>query len=261
MTQLKSLSINFETNSVDVIHKDDESESHAMDSPGAFRAISQAMLRTGWDNKYVYSFSWLGRPIIQLPDDMIRIQELIYHVKPDVIIETGIAHGGSLVFYASILNAIGKGRVIGIDIEIRPHNRKAIEEHALYDSITMFEGSSTSKDVVKQVADSLEKNETALVFLDSNHSKQHVLDELELYSTLIPIGSYIVAMDGIMQDMVGAPRSSSNWHWNNPTEAAKEFVASNDNFIIEEPQIPFNEGNITTRDLTYWPHAYVKRIS
>src|SRR3954469_20722919 len=105
--------------------------SHALASPEAFAIVSRAWLRCGWDTKYVYGFSWMGRPIIQLPEDMLRIQEVIYRVKPDVIIETGVAHGGSLIFYASLCKAMERGRVIGIDIEIRPHNRSAIEAHEM----------------------------------------------------------------------------------------------------------------------------------
>src|SRR5476651_1434097 len=109
-------------------------------SPEGFKIVSDIWLKSGWETKYVYSFAWMGRPVIQLPEDMVRIQEVIFELKPDVVIETGIAHGGSLIFYASLFKAIGKGRVIGVDIEIRPHNRKAIEEHFLYtDYIEMIE--------------------------------------------------------------------------------------------------------------------------
>ena len=118
--------------------------------PEAFELISQAWLRAGWDTD-VYGFSWMGRPIIQLPEDMMRIQELIYELQPDVIVETGVAHGGSLIFYAGLCTAMGKGRVIGIDIEIRPHNREAIETHRLSPMITLVEGSSVASDVVAQV--------------------------------------------------------------------------------------------------------------
>src|SRR5690606_24886939 len=152
----------------------------------------------GWDTKYVYSFSWLGRPIIQLPEDMMRIQEVIYSLKPDVIIETGVAHGGSLIFYASLCKAFGKGRVIGIDIEIRPHNRLAIENHELKEYIILLEGSSTDDKIVSQVERMINSGETVLILLDSNHTKQHVLEELRKYSPLVSVNSYIVACDGIM---------------------------------------------------------------
>lgn len=228
-------------------------------SPEAFSIISKAWLRCGWDTKYVYSFTWMGRPIIQLPEDIIRIQEVIYRIKPDVIIETGIAHGGTLVFHASLCKAMGCGRVIGIDIEIRPHNRKAIEEHELFDYITLIEGDSIAEDIVNSVKGMMKPDEKALVILDSNHSKSHVLAELNAYSSLVAVGSYIVAEDGIMETLIGAPRSNNDWSWNNPKAAAEEFVRNHDNFIIEEPKFPFNEGVITER-VTYWPSAFLKRI-
>lgn len=232
----------------------------AMDTPEAFRAVSQAWLRVGWDTKYVYSFTWMGRPIIQLPEDMVRIQEVIYAIKPDVIVETGIAHGGSLIFYASLCKAMGRGRVVGVDIEIRPHNRVAIETHEMYPYLTLIEGSSVSPEVVERVYDEVKPEETVLVILDSGHSKAHVRAELEAYAPLVSVGSYIVATDGIMAQVVGAPRSQPDWTWNNPQAAAREFAAANSNFAIEEPAFPFNEGKITER-VTYWPGAFIKRVA
>jgi cephalosporin hydroxylase len=230
------------------------------DDPEAFEIISDAWLRVGWDTKYVYGFTWLGRPIIQLPEDMIRAQEAIYRVQPDVIVETGIAHGGSLIFYASLCKAIGKGRVIGIDIEIRPHNREAIESHELFEYITLIEGSSTNPDVVRQVYEAVGDASATFVMLDSNHSKEHVLAELEAYAPLVSPGSYIVAADGIMSFVAGAPRTSADWTWNNPKAAAEEFVASHKGFRIEPPTFPFNEGAIQSM-VTYWPGGWIQRIS
>ena len=228
-------------------------------SPDAFDAISQAWLRCGWDTKYVYSFTWLGRPIIQLPEDMIRIQEVIYTLQPDIIIETGIAHGGSLVFYSSLCKAIGKGRVIGIDIEIRPHNRQAIEAHPLLPYITLIEGSSIDPKIVERVKNEVRLSDTVLILLDSNHSKDHVTAELNAYGSLVTKGSYIVVMDGIMEKMVGAPRTQPDWGWNNPRQAALEFVEFNPEFEIQEPPLLFNEGMISKR-VTYWPDCFIKRI-
>lgn len=228
-------------------------------TPEAFSAISKAWLRAGWDTKYVYSFTWMGRPIIQLPEDILRAQEVIYKVKPDVIIETGIAHGGTLVFHASLCKAMGMGRVIGIDIEIRPHNRKAIEEHELSDYITLIEGNSVAKEIVDKVKSLVKPGERGLVILDSNHSKSHVLAELDAYSKFVAIDSYIIAEDGIMESLAGAPRSNDDWIWNNPKAAVEEFVKKHGNFVIEEPGFPFNEGIVTER-VTYWPSAFVKRL-
>ena len=246
-------------NSVVIVHEGGGEQRLPMDTPEAFSAVSDAWLRCGWDTKYVYGFSWMGRPIIQLPEDMIRIQELIYTLKPDLVIETGVAHGGSLIFYASLFRAIGKGRTVGIDIEIRPHNREAIEAHEMFEYITLVEGSSTDAATVEQVKEMVKPGETVLVILDSNHLKDHVLAELEAYSPLVTPGSYIVACDGIMGLVAGGPRTEPTWTWDNPEQAAKEFAETHPEFVLEEPVFPFNEGAITER-VTYWPGAYLKRV-
>lgn len=237
----------------------DSETRYALGSPEAFNIISKAWLRCGWDTKYVYSFSWLGRPIIQLPEDMFRVQEVIYSVRPDVIVETGIAHGGSLIFYAGLCQAMDHGRVVGIDIDIRQHNRQAIEAHELFPRVTLFEGSSIDPRVVEEVKDSIDASESVLVLLDANHSKQHVLSELAAYAPLVSMGSYIVVADGIMQDLVGAPRSEPDWGTANPRVAAEEFVQENPEFVIEHPAFAFNEGSVK-EPVTYWPGGYLKRI-
>ncbi|MEW6711221.1 MAG: CmcI family methyltransferase, partial [Candidatus Riflebacteria bacterium] len=226
-------------------------------SKQAFEIISHQWVKVGWNQKYQYSFSWFGRPVIQLPEDMIRMQEVIYHLKPDVILETGIAHGGSLIFYASLCKAMGKGRVIGIDIEIRPHNRKAIEAHELFSYITMIEGSSTAPEIVKQAQNMIKPGETVLIILDSNHTYQHVADELKAYAGMVSVGSYIVATDGIMKDLHDVPRAGANWQTDNPTCAAIDFAAANPNFVIEQPAWPFNESDLE-HNITHWPSAWLK---
>lgn len=235
------------------------SEVHGLATPEAFRAVSAAWLRVGWDTKYVYGFSWLGRPIIQLPEDVMRLQELITAVAPDVVVETGIAHGGSLVLHASILKALGRGRVIGVDIEIRPHNRTAIEQHVLAPMITLVEGSSTDPAVLDDVRSAIADDDVVLVVLDSNHTKAHVASELECYAPLVTPGSLIVAMDGIMAEVVGAPRTEDDWSWNNPAEAAREFVDAHPEFELQEPPFPFNEGLVEDR-VTYFPGGIIRRV-
>ena len=232
---------------------------HDFSSSEAFEVLSKAWLRVGWDTKYVYSFTWMGRPIIQLPEDMVRIQEAIYRVRPDVIIETGIAHGGGLVFYASLCKAMGRGRVVGIDVDIRPHNRAAVEAHELFEYITMIEGSSTDPAIVDEVASLVKPGETVLVTLDSMHTKDHVLAELQAYSPLVSVRSYIVAADGIMADVAGGPRTESDWGWNNPREAAAEFVRTSPDFVLDPPAPSFNEG-VTTGGPTYWPGGWIRRV-
>lgn len=227
-------------------------------SKEAFEALSRQWVRVGWALKYPYTFSWMGRPIIQLPEDMIRSQEVIHRVKPDVILETGVAHGGSLVYSASLLKVLGKGRVIGIDIEIRPHNRKAIEEHPLAPMITLVEGSSTDPSIVAKAKSLIKPGETVLVILDSNHTKAHVAGELEAYCGLVTPGSYIVATDGVMRDLADAPRGGADWATNNPTEAAAEFAARHPEFILEQPAWPFNESTLS-ENVTHWPGAWLRR--
>jgi cephalosporin hydroxylase len=249
----------FDDQTVTVV-TDGQRREYDIDTPEGFEIVSRLWLRSGWGNKYVYSFTWLGRPMIQLPEDLVRLQELIYRIKPDVIVETGVAHGGGLVFYAGLCALIGKGRVIGVDIEIRPHNRSAIQEHPLSHLITLVEGSSTAPDIVQQVKSLVGSNQTVMVFLDSNHSKAHVLAELECYGPLVSVGSYIVAMDGIMGDLVGAPRSEADWGKNNPREAARQWLLDHPEFRMDEPSFQFNEGKVTQR-VTYWPDAFLLRTS
>jgi cephalosporin hydroxylase len=227
-------------------------------SKRAFEELSRQWVKVGWNEKYPYTFSWMGRPIIQLPDDMIRIQEVIWNVKPDVVIETGIAHGGSLIYSASLCKAMGTGRVIGVDIEIRQHNREAIEAHPMSDLITMIEGDSTDPGVVDQVRSLVGLGETVLVILDSNHSKSHVADELEAYHDLVTPGSYIVATDGIMCDLYDVPRGEADWDWNHPADAAKDFAAGNPEFTVEQPAWSFNESRLT-ESVTHWPGAWLRR--
>jgi cephalosporin hydroxylase len=228
-------------------------------SPEAFSALSQAWLKVGWGVRYTYGFAWMGRPMIQLPDDMIRIQEVIYRVRPDLLIETGVAHGGSLIFYASLFKAMGNGRVVGVDIEIRPHNRRAIEAHELGSAITLVEGSSIDPAIVAKVAGLAGPGEKVLVVLDSNHTKKHVAAELEAYGPLVTPGSYIVATDGFMASLHDAPGGKPEWTEDNPTAAALEFSRAHPEFVMEEPPFPFNEGRVSER-VTHWPGAYLKRL-
>ncbi len=225
----------------------------------AFEQISRVWLKVGWNEKHPYTFSWFGRPIIQLPEDALRMQEVIYRVKPDLIIETGVAHGGSLVFYASLCKAMGKGRVVGVDIEIRPHNRRAIEAHEMSSGISLIEGSSTDPAIVSQVSSLVGAGDTVLVILDSNHSRDHVAAELEAYCALVTPGSYIVATDGSMEFLHDVPRGQSGWITDNPSVAAREFAARHPEFVLEQPAWPFNESTLRA-NITHWPDAWLRRL-
>ena len=240
------------------IEKDGKSNEMDLYSREAFECLSMQWLRVGWNQKYVYTFSWMGRPIIQLPEDMIRAQEVIYRLRPDVIVETGVAHGGSLVFYAGLCKAMGRGRVFGIDIEIRRHNRKAIEAHELSSYITLIEGNSTDAAIAAKTKSLVRAGEKVIVFLDSNHSRQHVLAELEAYCGLVSPGSYIVATDGLMRTLSDVPRGKAEWTQDNPAEAAAEFARTHPEFILEQPTWIFNESELT-QNVTHWPGAWLRR--
>lgn len=226
----------------------------------AFEILSEHWLKVGWNQKYPYTFSWMGRPVIQLPEDLLRAQEVIYRLKPDIIIETGVAHGGSLIFYASLFKAMGHGgRVIGVDIEIRPHNRRAIEAHELFPYLTLIEGSSTDPAIVARVKSQVAAGQSVLVILDSNHSKAHVAAELVAYHDLVTPGSYIVATDGSMKDLHDVPRGKPEWIWDHPTAAAAEFASAHPQFVLEQPPWPFNESSLK-HNITHWPGAWLKRL-
>jgi cephalosporin hydroxylase len=222
--------------------------------------ISDLWLKTSWNQKYCYTFTWLGRPIIQHPEDLVRLQEAIFTMRPDVIIETGVAHGGSLIFYASLLKAMGGGgRVVGIDIEIRPQNRRAIENHELASYISLIEGDSAAPEIVERARALVRPGDTVMVILDSNHTKAHVAKELEAYAPLVSPGSYIVATDGIMGLVHDAPRGKPEWISDNPTEAAREFAAWRHDFVLEELNWRYNESELD-RTITAWPGAWLKRL-
>jgi cephalosporin hydroxylase len=186
--------------------------------------------------RYSYNFTWLGRPVIQWPQDIMALQEIIWRTKPDVIVETGIAHGGSLIFTSSMLELLGgDGRVIGVDIDIRAHNRVAIEEHPMARRIEMIEGSSVDPAIVEQVRSAIGGAERVLVILDSNHTHEHVLAELQLYAPLVTEGSYLIVMDTVVEDMPADAFPDRPWGTgDNPMTAMREFLAGTDRFEIDQ---------------------------
>lgn len=199
------------------------------------QALSRIWLREIGRHKYTYNFTWMGRPIIQLPQDILALQEIIWQVKPQAIVETGIAHGGSLIFHASMLELLGgEGRVLGVDIDIRAHNRQAIEAHPMAKRITLFQGSSIDESTATQVRDWVGAAAPVLVILDSNHTHDHVLRELELYAPLVSEGSYLVVLDTAIEDMPDEAFVDRPWGiGNNPKTAVREFLKSTDRFEID----------------------------
>lgn len=219
------------------------------------REDSVAWLSNVSVHKYSYNFSWLGRPIIQFPQDIIAMQEIIWEIKPQLIVETGIAHGGSLIFYASLLKLLeNDGIVLGIDIDIRQHNRVEIENHPMAKHIEMLEGSSTDKDIVTQVYEIARGKSPVIVVLDSLHTYAHVLDELNLYSPLVNKGSYLVVFDTVVEDMPENFFQDRPWgKGNNPKTAVWEFLKKNDRFEIDKEI----EGKLL---ITVAPDGYLKCI-
>ncbi|MGC8603010.1 MAG: cephalosporin hydroxylase family protein [Desulfomonilaceae bacterium] len=210
-------------------------------------------------HKYSYNFAWLGRPIIQYPQDIIAMQEIIFEVKPDLIIETGIAHGGSLIFYASMLELVAAcggpdGVVLGIDIDIRAHNRKAIEEHPMFKRISMIEGSSIAPEIITQVNEKAKDKKSIMVCLDSNHTHDHVLAELNAYAPLTSVGSYCVVFDTIIEDMPADFFPDRPWGpGNNPKTAVREYLKDHPEFEIDK--------SIEHKLLiTVAPDGYLKRV-
>ena len=233
-------------------------------------AITKDWLKKAFLHKYMYNFEWLGRPIIQTPIDMVAMQELIWEVKPDLIIETGIAHGGSLIMNASMLalldvcDAVESGesfnprenrrKVLGVDIDIRKQNRHAIESHPMFSRIQMIQGSSTALEVLEQVESVSQDYERILVCLDSNHTHEHVLAELGAYAPLTSVGSYCVVFDTIVEDMPADMFPERPWGpGNNPKTAVWEYLKSHPEFEIDK--------RISNKLLmTVAPDGYLKKI-
>ena len=198
-----------------------------------------------------YEISWLGVPIIQFPDDIIVLQELIWRLRPDVVVECGIAHGGALLLYATVCDAIGHGRVIGIDVEIRTYNRVAMEAHPMSARIELIEGSSVAPETFAQVQARCDGARRVLVLLDSNHSADHVARELELYHTLVTPGSYLVAMDGAQGQVYDIPAGRAEWREDNPLPAIHDFIARHPEFEIDD--------HFTRLQATSSPDGFLRR--
>jgi cephalosporin hydroxylase len=226
----------------------------AMHADPELRELRRRMYALYAKYRYSYNFTWYGRPIIQIPEDIVMMQELILHVKPDLIIETGVAHGGSLMLSASMLELLGAGTVLGIDVEIRPHNRKAIEEHALSKRIRLIEGSSVNDEVVRRVRAIAASSKHVMVLLDSNHTHAHVLEELQHYAPLVTLGSYLVVFDTGIEDMPEGTFAGKPWgKGNNPKTAVRQFLAGRQDFVVAH--------EIEERLMyTVAPHGYLRRV-
>lgn len=216
--------------------KRNEKKLKQMGKDSEFKKKSQDWFFHSLKHEYSYHFEWLGLPIIQYPQDIVAYQEIIWNVKPDLIIETGIARGGSLVLSASMLQLIGKGQVLGIDIDIKKENLKKIESHFLKKRIKMIQGSSIDENIIKQVKKIAKNKKKIMVVLDSNHTHQHVLNELENYSQFVKKGSYLIVFDTIIEDIPKKLTEKTSRPWkkgNSPKSAIKEFLKKNSRFKID----------------------------
>jgi cephalosporin hydroxylase len=222
-------------------------------SEEGFRALTDLWTRSGWQRKISYELTWLGIPIIQLPEDIAMMQEILWKVRPDVVVECGVAHGGALVLYASILELLGKGHVVGVDVEIRKYNRLAIESHPLSHRITLIEGDSTSAEVVSAVQARIKPRDTVLVALDSLHTRAHVAAELERYAPLVTPNSYVVVFDGVMTMLTDAPSGSPSWRDDNPLEAVRDFLRDHEEFEIDQ--------SYNRLGATHCPQGFLRRRS
>jgi cephalosporin hydroxylase len=198
--------------------------------------------------------------IWQLPEDILRLQEVIASIKPDVIIETGVNQGGSSIFFASLCRMLGRGRVISIDIQVPPEVRQAIEQSPFGDLITLIEGDSASPEVIAAVKAQVAPGESVFVFLDSDHSKAHVRRELDAFGPLVTPGSYIVAADGIMERLTDTPNGDTGWALDNPAEAAREYHAAHPEFALRRPAALFGDEK-TLDNLTYLTDAWLHRLT
>lgn len=206
----------------------------AMAADEGLKDVRQSLYEYFIKYKYSYNFTWYGRPIIQYPDDIMALQEIMFSVQPDLIVETGVAHGGSLILYASLCQLIGKGEVLGIDIEIRPHNRAAIESHPMNGRITLLEASSTSAAAIAKATEMARGKPTVMVVLDSNHTHQHVREELDLYSELVSEGSYLIVCDTAIEYCAADHWEGRPWgKGNNPKTALDAFLRENDRFAVD----------------------------
>ena len=211
-----------------------------MKSSNAMNSSSKSFLNDSIEARYSYNFKWMGRPIIQYPQDIVAVQELIWDIKPDLIVETGVAHGGSAVFFASLLelNALSGGpkdaEVWCIEIDLRAHNREAILAHPMYPRLRIFDGSSLDEEIALEVSRKASQCNRVMVILDSNHTHEHVLGELNLYASLVSVGSYCVVFDTVIEDLEGVEFVDRPWgKGDNPKTAVAEFLKTNSDFVVE----------------------------
>jgi cephalosporin hydroxylase len=221
-------------------------------SDEGFQQLTRLWVKAGWQRKLSYEPTWLGVPIIQIPEDMLMMQELLYKIRPLVVVETGVAHGGSGIFYASILELLGRGRVVGVDVEIRKYNRLAIQAHPMSKRMTLVEGSSIDAATFSHVQELIAGEEPVVVALDSNHTRDHVLRELELYARLVSPGSYLVVFDTVMDLVADTPNGRSDWPETGAAAGVRAFLQMHPEF---QPDAYYNR-----LGATYCQDGFLRRV-
>jgi cephalosporin hydroxylase len=229
-------------------------------SSDAFRILSHHWLRVGWSVGHWQTFAWHGLQMLQLPEDVLRLQEAILRLSPDVIVETGVFSGGSSAFFASLCRIMGKGRVVSIEARLRPEVRQAIAAHPLSSYIDLIEGNSVAPAVVDAVKARIAPGQGVFIFLDSDHGRQHVLAELEAYAPLVTVGSFIVAADGVMRVLTDVPNGSAEWCTDNPAAAAREFLVRHPTEFELAPPAPAHPQGFAP-GLTYFQDGWLRRIA
>lgn len=236
------------------INAEDGSERRDVDlySEEGLALAAELWLKASCHHRIMYEPTWMGIPIIQYPTDMVMMQELLWKVRPDFVIETGVAHGGSCVLHASVLELIGKGQVIGVDIEIRKYNETAIKNHPMSHRIRLIEGSSVDPDTIALIKTTVKPGARCVVVLDSNHSYDHVKKEIELYKEFVGTDGYLIVMDGAQEWAASLPKGKAEWVSDNPLHAIREFLETEKgNWVVDEH---YNRMHITSS-----PMGFLKR--
>ena len=230
-----------------------DGKSHSVDlySQEGVQLVAALWVKLAAEYRLMYEPTWLGIPIIQFPSDIVMMQELIWKIRPDCIVECGVAHGGAAILYASMLELLGKGTVIGVDVEIREHNRAAVQKHPLSKRIELIEGSSVDSEVIRGIKKRVSGLKSVMVILDSNHSRDHVIKELEIYSGLVTPESYLVVMDGAQAHVSDIPRGKQEWKTDNPLEAIREFLKNHPDFE--------SDPHYTRMHVTSNPEGFLRR--
>jgi cephalosporin hydroxylase len=230
---------------------------YSLFSSEAFRILSRQWMVLGWNLGHWSTFSWMGRQLLQLPDDVLRLAELLWQVRPTVIVETGVYDGGSTLLFSSLCRLYGAGRVISVEREFRPGVRDAIE-HCAGDYVTMIEGDSALPETAQEVRQNIRPAERVCVFLDSDHMAQHVAAELRHFSPLVSPGCYLIVPDSICPDLARAPQGDRTWSWDHPGTAVDEFLAGHPEFSRERPPTLFPAG-VDFTELSYFPNTWLRR--